>query len=164
MGGHARTGQRKPTVRAKMRNFHSGKVIENQFNPNDTVEFVRIERRAMEYLYRDGNNYVFMNPETYEQPAIPSEQVEHMLKFLTEGLTCTFSAVGDEVIRIDLPESIDLEVTVCPPHAKGDTASSDLKPVEVSTGIEVKVPPFIKQGDVIRVNTETGDYMSRISN
>lgn len=159
---HARTGQRKPTVKAKLRNLQTGKVIENQFKPSDDVEFVRIETKPMEYLYQNGSNYVFMNQSTYEQPEIPKDVVgEDVLKFLKEGMVCDFRYNGDEVIGISLPDVIELEVTFAPPHARGDTATSDYKPVEVETGVEIKVPPFIKQGEIVKIDTRTGEYSGR---
>jgi len=159
---HARTGMRKPTVWTKMRNIKSGKVMEHQFRPTDTVDFARIDTQPMEYLYRDGQTYVFMNKDTYEQPAISKELVEDLLPYLIEGTICSFRLNGDEIIGITLPDVIEVEVTDAPPHVRGDTATSDYRPVIISTGAEVKVPPFIKQGEVIKIDTRTGEYVGRV--
>lgn len=158
---HARTGQRKPTVWTKLRNLKTGKVIENQFKPSDKVNFIRIETKPMEYLYRDGQNYVFMNQETYEQPSLPKDTIEHMLDFLIEGTVCSFRFNGEEVIGVDLPDIMEFEVTNAPPHVRGDTATNDYRAVTVSSGAQVKVPPFIKKGEIIKIDTRTKEYAGR---
>lgn len=158
---HARTGQRKPTMWTKLKNLKTGKVIENQFRSTDKVDFVRIEAKDMEYLYRDGNNYVFMNQETYEQPAIPGDMVEGILPFLMEGLVCVFRYDEDEIVGISLPDVIEFEVIDAPPHVRGDTATNDMRPVTIETGTEVKAPPFIKKGEKIKIDTRTGEYIGR---
>lgn len=158
---HARTGQRKPTVWTKLRNLKTGKVIENQFKPSDKVDFIRIESKPMEYLYRDGQNYVFMNQETYEQPAIPKDVVEHMLDFLVEGTVCNFRFNEEEIVGVDLPDIMEFEVTDAPPHVRGDTATNDLREVTVSSGAKVKVPAFIKAGEIIKIDTRSKEYAGR---
>lgn len=158
---HARTGMRKPTVKAKLRNLKSGKVIEHQFRPTDKVDFIRIETRQMEYLYRENQNFVFMNQETFEQPSIPKEYVEGMLDFLQEGTVCDFRYNGEEIVGISLPDIIEVEVTEAPPHVKGDTANAEYRAVTIATGAEVKVPPFIGVGELIKIDTRTGEYAGR---
>ena len=160
---HARTGMRKPTVWTKLKNYKSGKVLEHQFTASDTVDIVRLENKPMEYLYRDGNNFVFMNPVSYEQPAISKDLLEHAIPYLTEGLVCNFLLNDEEIIRIDLPTTVEVEVIEAPPYAKGDTASTDYRPVTVKTGMVVKVPPFITQGTIIKIDTSSGEYLGRIT-
>lgn len=159
---HARTGQRKPTVWTKLRNYLTGKVIEHQFNPSSNVEFARIDSKTMEYLYRDTAGYVFMDQETYEQPIIAADLLEGSLDFLHEGLVCTLYYHDEKVIKVSLPDMIELEVTEAPPHVRGDTATNDYRPVTVSTGAEVKVPPFISAGEKIKIDTRTGEYSGRV--
>jgi elongation factor P len=159
---HARTGQRKPTMWTRLRNFKTGKVVENQFTQSDNVEFVRIVAKRMEYLYRDGNSYVFMDKETYEQPSLAKEFVAHALDYMLEGLECDFLYDDDEILKIRLPDVVEIEVTEAMPHARGDTATNDLMPVTIATGATVRVPPFIKVGDQVKIDTRTGAYLGRV--
>lgn len=158
---HARTGQRKPTVWTKLKNLRTGKVIENQFRSTDKVDFVRIESKHMEYLYRDGKNYVFMDQETYEQPAIPSEMVAGLLAFLKEGTVCDFRYDEETIVEIRLPEVLEVEVTEALPHVRGDTATHDYRPVTIETGTKIQVPPFIQKGEKIKIDTRSGEYLGR---
>jgi elongation factor P len=158
---HARTGQRKPTVWTKLRNLRTGKVTEHQFKPSDKVHFVRIETTPMEYLYRDGQSYVFMNQETYEQPSLPKELIEHMLDFLIEGTVCSFRFNESDIVGTSLPDIMEFEVIDAPPHVRGDTATNDYRAVTISSGTQVKVPPFIKQGEIIKIDTRTKEYSGR---
>jgi elongation factor P len=158
---HARTGMRKPTVKAKMRNLITGKVIEHQFRPTDTVDFVRIDTKPMEYLYREGQNFVFMDHATFEQPIIEKKYIEPLTPFLLEGMNCEFRYEGETIVGVALPDIVEIEVTDAPPHIKGDTANAEYRAVTIATGAEIKVPPFIQQGEMIKIDTRTGDYVGR---
>jgi len=161
---HARKGQQRPTVKAKLKNLITGRVIENQFNQSETVEFARIDTVPLQYLYRDGGNFVFMDQETFEQPEVPEKLVEHFTDYLIEGLICEFKYHGEKIVSVAPPPSVEIEVTDAPPHARGDTAGAELRPVTISTGATVKAPPFINTGDIIKIDTRTGDYSGRVKN
>ena len=159
---HARTGMKKPTMWTKLKNYKTGKVVEHQFHPSDNVQFATIESKEMEYLYRDGEFLVFMDQGTFDQPQVPVEMLEERLPYLQEGAPCRFYYHGEQIGRVTIPDTIVVEVTNAPPYARGDTASGgDYRPVEVNTGLTVKVPPFIQEGQKIKIDTRTGEYLGK---
>jgi elongation factor P len=146
-----------------MRQIESGKVLDNTFSAGHKIDVVRIERRAYQYLYQEGADYIFMNSENYEQVNIPSAMIEKP-QFLQEGMICeiTFHAEEEMPLVIDLPNTIEAEVTYTEPGIKGDTATNAMKPATIDTGAEVRVPLFIGTGERIKVDTRTGVYVERV--
>lgn len=151
------------TVRIKMRDLRSGSIFERTFGPDDKFQDVRLESRAVEYLYNDGDVYHFMDIETYEQPAVNASALGDMAKYLTENMKVYIAFYDEEPIEIELPAHVDMQVTYSEPGSKGDTATGAMKPATLSTGITVNVPLFINEGDTIRIDTRTGDYVTRVS-
>ena len=160
---HVKPGKGPAFVRTKMRHIESGKVLDNTFSAGHKIDVVRIERRNYQYLYQEGANYIFMNSETYEQVEIPAAMIEKP-QFLIEGMICeiTFHAEEEMPLVVDLPNTIEAEVTYTEPGIKGDTATNTLKPATIDTGAEIRVPLFIEMGERIKVDTRTGVYVERV--
>ncbi len=150
------------TVRVKMRNLRSGSTFERTFGPDDRLEDVRLEMREVEYLYNDENLYHFMDTETYEQPVINASALGDRLQYLNENMQLGIAFYNDEAIEIELPAHVDLQVTYTEPGFAGDTAQGATKPAETETGVTVQVPLFVNIGDRIRVDTRTGQYITRV--
>lgn len=159
---HVKPGKGGAFVRTKLRIVRKGTVIERTFRSSEKVEDVRLERRPMQYLYDEGDDIVLMDTESYEQQTIPKEAVGDALKFLKEQDIVDITMYEDEPINIEPPASVVLKVVYAEPGIKGDTATNVLKPVKVETGAEVRVPLFVNEGDMIKINTETGDYLERV--
>lgn len=160
---HVKPGKGPAFVRTKMRQIESGRVIDNTFSAGHKIDIVRIENREYQYLYQEGEDYVFMNNETFEQINIPAKMVEKS-QFLVEGMVCNilFHAEEEMPLVIDLPMYIISEVTYTEPGVKGDTATNSMKPATIATGAEVKVPLFIDNGEIIKIDTRTGVYVERV--
>ncbi len=158
---HVKPGKGAAFVRAKIRNVITGSTIERTFNPTDKFERAQISRRDMEYLYNDGDLAYFMDTETYEQLPINMSQISDSLVFVKENMVCKILSYKDNVFGVEPPMFVELEVTDTEPGFKGDTATGATKPATVETGAQVKVPLFINQGDVIRIDTRTGEYLER---
>ena len=158
---HVKPGKGAAFVRTKLRNVITGAVVEKTFNPTDKFENAYVERKDMQYLYSDGDLYYFMDMETYEQVEIPAERLEWESKFLLEGMNIEIVFYGDEILGVNLPEKVSLEVTEASPAVAGNTATNALKEVKLETGLVVKVPMFIEQGDRVVVSTWDGKYNSR---
>jgi elongation factor P len=160
---HVKPGKGPAFVRTKMRHIESGKVLDNTFSAGHKIDVVRIERRNYQYLYKEGDKFVFMNSETYEQVEIPAAMIEKP-QFLQEGMICeiTFHAEEEAPLVVDLPNTIEAEVTYTEPGIKGDTATNTLKPATIDTGAEIRVPLFIEIGERIKVDTRTGVYVERV--
>lgn len=150
------------TVRVKIRNLRSGSTVERTFGPDVRLEDVRLETRAVEYLYNDGHLYYFMDLETYEQPAINAKTLGDRVQYLKEGLELGIAFHDEEAIEIVLPAHVELEVTYTEPGIQGDTAQGATKPAETESGLTVQVPLFVDIGTVIRISTETGKYITRV--
>jgi elongation factor P len=146
-----------------MRQIESGKVLDHTFSAGHKIEPVRIENREYQYLYQEGSEFVFMNNESFEQVNIPGKMIERPL-FLQEGMTVNilFHAEEEMPLVVDLPMYIVSEVTYTEPGVKGDTANNSMKPATIATGAEVRVPLFIDNGEVIKVDTRTGIYVERV--
>jgi elongation factor P len=149
--------------RTKLKSLTTGKVIENNFNSSAKIDTVRVERRYFQYLYAEGDMLVFMDTETYEQININREVIDGV-QFLKEGDTCEvlFNTETDLPLTVEMQESVILEITYAEPGLRGDTATNTLKPAKVETGAEVRVPLFINEGDKVKINTLTGEYMERV--
>jgi elongation factor P len=148
-------------VRTKLKNVKSGSVLEHTFDSKDKTEQAIIEKKDMEYLYRDGDFFVFMDQENYEQHSIKKELVEHTLDFLTENTVCHFKLYNEEIISMVLPDFLVFTVTETAPYLKGSTASAGPKPAVIETGATVQVPVFVTEGEKIRIDTRTGKYLER---
>ena len=159
---HVKPGKGPAFVRTKMRQIESGKVLDHTFSAGHKIEIVRIENREYQYLYQDGEFYVFMNNQTFEQVNIQNSMVDKP-EFLTEGMVCNilFHAEEEMPLVLELPMYVISEVTYTEPGIKGDTATNTLKPATIATGAEVRVPLFINTGEIIKVDTRSGEYVER---
>ena len=158
---HVKPGKGAAFVRTKIRNVISGAVTEKTFNPNDKYPTAFIERKDMEYLYNDGDLYYFMDSETYEQLPISPNVLGDNFRFVKENMVCKVLSYKGNVFGIEPPNFVELQVTETEPGVKGDTATNVTKPATLETGAEIKVPIFINEGEMIRADTRTGEYMER---
>ncbi len=159
---HVNPGNWRAFVRAKLKNLKTGRVIENRFRAGESVDTIRVERHQYQYLYREGDIYVLMNTETFDQLNIPEEILGEGVKFLKEGAMIDLLMNGTSVVSAELPIFAELEVTRTDPGFKGDTATGGSKPATLETGVVVNVPLFIQEGEKIKVDTRTGDYVERV--
>ena len=160
---HVKPGKGPAFVRTKMRQIESGKILDHTFSAGHKIEPVRIENREYQYLYQESDDYIFMNNETFEQVNIPLKMVEKP-GFLQEGMTVNilYHAEEEAPLVVELPMYIISEVTYTEPGVKGDTATNSMKPATIATGAEVRVPLFIDNGEVIKIDTRTGVYVERV--
>ncbi len=159
---HVKPGKGAAFVRTKMKNVISGAVVERTFNPTEKVEQARIERKEMEYLYEDGGLYYFMDQETYEQTPLSEEQLGDALKFIMENMTVKILSYKGNVFAVEPPTNVELKVVETEPGVKGNTATNVTKPAKVESGAVITVPMFVNEGDVIRIDTRTGEYLARV--
>ena len=158
---HVKPGKGAAFVRTKLKNIISGGVIEKTFRPTEKFPAARIDRQEMQYLYSDGDLWHFMNTETYDQIALNSDDIGDSLKFVKENDMVKVCSHNGKVFAVEPPMFVELEITDTEPGFKGDTATGATKPATVETGAVVYVPLFIEQGEVIKIDTRTGDYLSR---
>jgi elongation factor P len=158
---HVKPGKGSAFVRTKYRNVKNGSVVERTFNPNEKFERAQLDRADMTYLYNDGDLYYFMDVETYEQLPFTATALGDALKFLKENMICKVLSYKGEVFGVEPPIFVELEITDCEPGVKGDTATNATKNATVETGAMIKVPLFVNQGDRVRIDTRTGEYMER---
>jgi len=158
---HVTPGNRRGFVRVKFRNIRSGTLSDQKLRSEDTLDRATLDERQMQYLYQDGDDYYFMDTTSYEQIHISSEALGDSTNYLKPEMTIDVEFYGTEPVGIELPPSVDLKVLDTAPGIKGATASNQIKPATLETGLVVNVPPFVNTGDVVRVNTETGEYLSR---
>jgi len=158
---HVKPGKGAAFVRTKLKNIKTGATVERTFNPSDKFENAVIERKEMQYLYKDSDLYYFMDTETYEQSPINASTVGDLLKFVKENEIVKILSHKGNVFGIEPPIFVELEITETEPGFKGDTATGASKPAVLETGATVKVPLFVNQGDRIRIDTRTGEYMER---
>ena len=159
---HVKPGKGAAFVRTKIKNVETGAVVERTFNPNEKMPAARLDTARMAYLYEADGMYTFMDNETYEQMELNKEQLGDALNYLKENMEVAIQSFKGRVIGITLPNSVDLAVTECEPSVKGNTATGATKPAIVETGAQVKVPLFVDKGDVIKIDTRTGEYLSRV--
>ncbi len=159
---HVKPGKGAAFVRTTYRNIITGATREEAFNPSDRFNKARIERRSMQYLYNDGSNYVFMDNENYEQLELTEEQVTDVIKYVRENDSVDVRFYHGKVIDVEAANFVELEVVEAEPGVKGDSASNITKKAVLETGAQVNVPLFVNVGDTIRVDTRTGEYLSRI--
>jgi elongation factor P len=158
---HVKPGKGAAFVRCKLRSIKTGAVVEKTFRPGEKFPKAHIERKEMQYLYKDGESWVFMDVATYEQVAILEKDLEDAPKYLKENMTTGILFYQGEVIGVDLPKQVELKVAETEPGIKGDTASGGSKSATLETGVVVQVPFFVNQGDVLIIDTRTGEYVSR---
>ncbi len=159
---HVKPGKGAAFVRSKIRSVMNGGSKEVTFNPNDKFEEARIETREMQYLYKDGNLYYFMDPESYEQMAIEENKVADAMRFIREGDSATMQFYQEKPFNISPQNFVELEVTHTEPGVQGNTATNATKPATVETGTVINVPLFVNIGDVIKIDTRSGEYLSRV--
>ena len=158
---HVKPGKGAAFVRAKVRNVITGSVIERTFNPSEKFPTAFVERKDMEYSYSDGGLYYFMDPESYELIPINESELSDNFKFVKENMVCKILSYKGNVFGVEPPNFVELQVTKTDPGFKGDTATNTTKPATLETGAEVKVPLFIDEGEMIQIDTRTGEYMGR---
>ncbi len=159
---HVKPGKGAAFVRTKLKNIKSGGVVEKTFRPTEKCPQAHIERKEMQYLYSDGDLYHFMDVETYDQIALSEDQVGETLKFVKENEMVKILSHNNEVFAMEPPLFVELEITETEPGFKGDTSTGATKPATVETGALVYVPLFVEIGDVIKIDTRTGEYLSRV--
>ena len=158
---HVTPGNLRGFVRIKLRNIRNGSLSDQKLRSEDTVERATLDERQMQYLYQDGDDYYFMDTVTFDQIHITSEALGDSVNYLKPEMTIQVEFYGTEPVGIELPQTVDLKVVETVPGIKGATATNQMKPATLETGVIVQVPPFIDEGDVIRVNTDTGEYLAR---
>ena len=159
---HVKPGKGAAFVRTTLKNVISGKVIERTYNPSEKIDDIQIERREMQYLYNEGGLYYFMDNETYEQIPFNYETVEDAMKFMIENMSAQVQFYKGNPINVEAPMFVELTITECEPGVRGDTAKSGGKPAKVETGYTIQVPLFVNEGDRVRIDTRTGEYMERV--
>ena len=158
---HVTPGNLRGFVRVKLRNIRNGALVDNRFRSEDTVERAILDEREMQYLYQDGDDFYFMDTASFDQIHISSEALGDSVNYIKPEMTIQVEFYGSEPVGIELPQAVDLKVTETAPGIKGATASAQVKPATLETGLVVQVPPFVNEGDMIRVSTDTGEYLSR---
>jgi elongation factor P len=158
---HVKPGKGSAFVRTKLKNVQSGNVVERTFRAGETVPQAILEKRVMQHTYRDGDDYVFMDMETYEEGRLSAGEIGDRVKYLKEGMEANVVRWEDQVLEVELPNSVVLEVTETDPGVKGDTATGGSKPAIVETGAQVMVPLFISVGEKIKIDTRNDSYLGR---
>jgi elongation factor P len=158
---HVTPGNLRGFVRVRFRNIRNGALSDQKLRSEDTVERAVLDERQMQYLYKDGDSYHFMDTETYEQMHMSTEALGDSVNYIMPDATIAVEFYGTEPVGIELPVTVDLKVVDTVPGIKGATASNQIKPATLETGLVVNVPPFINPGDVVRVSTDSGEYLSR---
>ncbi len=160
---HVKPGKGNTIMRVKFKDVVDGRVLERRFNIGEKLEDVRVERRPYQYLYQEGNDFIFMNQETYEQIPIAHDLITGV-DYLKEGMVCDVvsDASTDTVLFAELPTKVELQIVYTEPGLKGDTATNTLKPAKLETGAEIRVPLFINEGEIVRVDTRDGSYCERV--
>jgi elongation factor P len=160
---HVKPGKGPAFVRAKTRNMRTGAVVERTYRAGEKIEKVRMDKKIMEYLYQDGDNYVFMDNQSYEQINIPAELLGDRIKFMKPNSTINVLFMGAEIMGIEMPQFIELKIDFAEPGEKGNTVQGALKKARLETGAEIMVPLFINEGSVIKFDTRTMRYVERVS-
>ena len=159
---HVKPGKGGAFVRTKLRNVRNGAVVERTFNAGVRVEQAIVERRDMQLLYRDGGDYVFMNTQTYDQINVPGAALGSAADYLVDQMVAQIAVHGDEIIGVEIPASVELGISETEPGLQGDRVSGARKPATLETGKVVQVPLFVNPGDRVRVDTRSGEYMTRV--
>lgn len=161
---HITPGNWRGMVQTKLKSLKSGSIIEHRFRSEDRVEQAYLETHEIEYLYSDGTDYYFMNTETFDQFHLPAEMLEGSVPYLTPNIRLQVESYEGNPIGIQLPSSVDLKVVATEPALKGATVSNVNKPATLETGLVIQVPPFVNEGEVVRVDTSVGKYLERVKN
>ncbi len=159
---HVKPGKGAAFVRTKLRNVISGAVIEKTFSPTEKFPTAYVEKKEMQYLYSDGELYYFMDMESFEQIPINTDVLSDAFRFVKEEMMCRVLSYKGNVFGVEPPMFVELKVTHTEPGIKGDTATGSLKPAELETGAQIKVPLFVNEGDVLKIDTRTGEYLERV--
>lgn len=160
---HTKPGKGKAFVKMKLKNLDGGGVVERTFRPDENVERAVIDRREHQFLYRDDMGFHFMDNQTYTQLAITAEDVGEAVHYLSEGMTALLPMYNNRPISVDLPAAVELAVAVAEPGVKGDRVSGATKPITLETGLVIQAPLFVDEGDVVKVDTRTGEYVTRVT-
>ncbi len=160
---HITPGNKRGIMQTTLRNIQSGSKVDHRFRSTERVERATVESQEMEYLYADGDQYIFMHPETYEQIHLSAELLEEILPYLVTNTHATVDMFEGNPIGVSLPTTVDLRVLETEPSLRGATATASMKPATVETGLVVHVPQFVAEGDVVRVDTTEGKYLSRVN-
>ena len=160
---HVKPGKGGAFVRTTLRNIRSGKVIDRTYNAGEKMEQAIIDKREMQFLYRDAGTYIFMDNQTFDQIELQADSLGDAINYLKEQDNAMINSYGDEVVGIDLPAAVELVITECEPGIQGDRVSGAKKPATLETGLVIQVPLFVNQGEKIKVDTRTGDYLTRVS-
>lgn len=158
---HVTPGNLRGFVRVKFRNIRNGALVESKLRSEDTLERATLDEREMQYLYQDGDDFYFMDTSSYEQIHITSEALGDNVNYLKPEMTISVEFYGTEPVGIEMPVTVDLKVVDTAPGIKGATASAQIKPATLESGLVVNVPPFVNTGDTVRISTDTGEYLSR---
>ncbi|GAX44736.1 translation elongation factor P [Tolypothrix sp. NIES-4075] len=158
---HVKPGKGSAFVRTKLKNVQSGSVVEKTFRAGETVPQANLEKSTMQHTYKEGDEFVFMDMETYEEGRLSAKQIGDRVKYLKEGMEAEVIRWGDQVLGVELPKSVVLEIVQTDPGVKGDTATGGSKPATLETGAVIMVPLFIAQGERIRIDTQEDKYISR---
>ncbi|OGR82092.1 MAG: elongation factor P [Elusimicrobia bacterium RIFCSPHIGHO2_01_FULL_64_10] len=159
---HHKPGKGGAVMRTKIRNMRNGAITERTYKSGVRFKEIALTRKKKQFLYSDGDAYTFMDQATFDQITVPAEKIKPLTPYIKEDMEVEALYIDDEFLGLDLPASVELKVTQTVPGLKGDTVSNVMKPATVETGAEVQVPLFIKEGDVVRVDTRTGEYVSRV--
>jgi elongation factor P len=159
---HYKPGRGKAVIRTKLRNLRSGTTLDKTFTSGDRVQDIRLDHQTVQYLYKDDRFYYFMDVETFEQFPLPDAVLEDAEPYLVENTQIELSSYEGEPLDVDLPITVDLEVTEAPPGYAGDTAQGATKDVTLETGLKIQVPLFVEEGDVLRIDTRDGRYITRV--
>ena len=161
---HVKPGKGSAFVRSKLKNIRSGQVIDETFRAGEKINIVRVEARNYTYLYKDNDNYIFMDQETFEQITLSNDQVEDVLDFLLENTETTIAFNGDKPLEVRIPQHMNMEIIDTDPGEKGNTAQGGSKPAKLETDLTIQVPLFIQIGDIVRVDTRDKRYIERVKN
>lgn len=159
---HVKPGKGSAFVRSKLKNLRTGAVIERTFRAGEKVPRAHLERKEMQYLYREGDSFVFMDNETYEQVSLTPDQLGDSVKYLKDNMNIYLLTHDGNLIGVELPNFVELEVVAADPGVRGDTATGGTKSATLETGLTIQVPLFVEVGDVVRVDTRTGEYLERV--
>lgn len=159
---HVKPGKGAAFVRAKIKSFLDGKVIEKTFHAGDKCDEPNLQEKSMQYLYHDGENFLFMDTATYEQIALTDDQVGDVAKWMIDGMSVQILFHNNKAISVDVPQVVELKIIETAPNFKGDTSSGGKKPATLESSAVVQIPFHVLEGEVIRVNTETGEYVEKV--
>jgi elongation factor P len=159
---HNKPGRGNATIRTKLRNLKTGATIERTFQSGDRMQDIRLDHHQVQYLYHDGGLYYFMDTETYEQPALSTSMLGDNVNYLKEGLEVKLTFYQEEPIEVEMPAAVELKVVQADAGVRGDTATGANKLVTTETGLKVQVPLFVNEGDTIKVDTRSGEYLTRV--